>query len=304
MDSDEEEESLKNNRKREMEALELTTAIAAIGVASLSSIFISQQMAEESDSDSFDLRKLPWRSRITYDHERVTQQLKDDWLGPTPRFDDDKFKLIFRISKDRYLRLRKDVIDAKINFYILKTDAVGRMGACLDARLLLPLKVLAYGVAPSAFFDQFQMSGAFMRDCLLEFDAMMEKLYQLEYLRLPTPADLKNENTLQKHVHGREGLFGSLDCMHVYWSKCPLAWQGSYKGSKGKSTVVLEAISDYSRRFCHASFGYCGNLNDKTIFDLSPFLESLVDGTFFSRRKRLFLCLSRSVRKSSINCIY
>jgi hypothetical protein len=46
MDSDEEEERLKNNRKREMEALELT---AAVGVASL--VCISQQVAEDSDSD-------------------------------------------------------------------------------------------------------------------------------------------------------------------------------------------------------------------------------------------------------------
>jgi hypothetical protein len=113
----------------------------------------------------------------------------------------------------------------------------------------------------------------------------LERLYQLEYLRLPTPEDLKNVNNLHKHVHGREGLFGSLDCMHVYWNKCPLAWQGSYKGSKGKPTVVLEAISDYNLWFWHASFGYCGTLNDKTIFDLSPFLESLVDGTFISKEK-------------------
>jgi hypothetical protein len=59
MDSDEEEERLENNRKREMEAVEITTAIASVGVASLSSVFISQQVAEESDSDSFDLRKPP-----------------------------------------------------------------------------------------------------------------------------------------------------------------------------------------------------------------------------------------------------
>jgi hypothetical protein len=97
------------------------------------------------------------------------------------------------------------------------------MGACLDARLLLPQKVLAYSVDPSAFFVQFQMSDASMRECLLEFDAMMETLYQLEYLRLPIPKDLKHINNLHKYVHGREGLFGSLDCMHIYWNKCPLA---------------------------------------------------------------------------------
>jgi Plant transposon protein len=84
----------------------------------------------------------------------------------------------------------------------------------LDARL--PLKVLAYGVAPIALFDQFHMSDAFMRHCLIQFDRMMDK----EYLRLPTPEDLKNINNLHNHVHGKKGTFGSLDCMHVYWNKC------------------------------------------------------------------------------------
>jgi hypothetical protein len=288
MDSDEEEERRQNNSKRDFEALEISSTFAAVGAATLCAVAISQsfQNSENSeDSDSFDLRKLPRRPRTIYDHERVTQQLYDDWLGPTRRFDDDKFKLIFRISKVRYVKIRDDVVSSKIPFYMPKSDAVGRRGACLDARLLLPLKVVAYGVAPSAFVDQFQMSDSFMRDCLIQFDLMMEKLYQEEYLRLPTPEDLKNINNLHNHVHGKEGMFGSLDCMHVYWNKCPMAWQGSYTGAKGKPTVVLEAISDYNLWFWHASFGYCGSLNDKTIFDLSPFLEKLVDGTFSAKEK-------------------
>jgi Plant transposon protein len=287
-EEEEDEERRNNNTKRDFEALEITSTFASVCAASLSAVALSQEVlnSEDSeDSDNFDLRKLPRRQRIDYDHGRVTKQLYDDWLGPTPRFDDDKFKLIFRILKDRYLRIREDVVNAKIPFYIPKRDAVGRRGACLDARLLLPLKVLAYGVVANAFFDQFQMSDTFMRHCLLQFDRMMDKLYREEYLRLPTPEDLKNINNLHHHVHGKEGMFGSLDCMHVYWNKCPMAWQGSYKGAKGKPTVVLEAISDYNLWFWHASFGFCGSLNDKTIFDLSPFLERLVDGTFSSKEK-------------------
>ena len=37
---------------------------------------------------------------------------------------------------------------------------------------------------------------------------------------------------------------------------------------------------DYNMWFWHASFGYAGSLNDLNILNLSPFLESLVDGTF------------------------
>ncbi|KAL7475939.1 hypothetical protein ACHAW6_001831 [Cyclotella cf. meneghiniana] len=35
-----------------------------------------------------------------------------------------------------------------------------------------------------------------------------------------------------------------------------------------------------SHVFWHASYGYTGTLNDKTIFDLSPFQECILDGSF------------------------
>jgi hypothetical protein len=70
--------------------------------------------------------------------------------------------------------------------------------------------------------------------------------------------------------------------MHTYWKNCPVAWQGSYQGKEGKPTIVLEAISDYHLWFWHASYGYAGTLNDRTILNLSPLLQSLIDGTFKS----------------------
>jgi hypothetical protein len=32
-----------------------------------------------------------------------------------------------------------------------------------------------------------------------------------------------------------QGIFGSFDCMHVYWKKCPKTWNGSYKKKGSKS---------------------------------------------------------------------
>jgi Plant transposon protein. len=51
-------------------------------------------------------------------------------------------------------------------------------------------------------------------------------------------------------------------------------------GKKWTPSLLLEAIADYNMWFWHASFGYAGSLNDLNILNLSPFLESLVDGSF------------------------
>jgi hypothetical protein len=45
-------------------------------------------------------------------------------------------------------------------------------------------------------------------------------------------------------------------------------------------SIVLEAISEYHLFFWHASYGYTGSLNDKTILSLSQLLDRLVDGEF------------------------
>jgi hypothetical protein len=68
--------------------------------------------------------------------------------------------------------------------------------------------------------------------------------------------------------------------MHTRWKNCPVAWQGVYRGAKKVPTVALEAICDYNMWFNHVSFGYAGTLNDITILDMSPFMQSLVSGEF------------------------
>jgi hypothetical protein len=237
------------------------------------------------EEEKIDGRTLPRNPRREFDHDRAYNAIMKDFLGPEPMFTEKEFISIYRISIARFNRIKKDVLEAKIPYYCKIVEVTGRKGPSLEARLLLPLRVLAYGVAAYAFFDYFQISKAMCRVALAEFDQMMKQLYQAEYLRIPTAEDLINISRLHKEAHKFDGMFGSLDCMHVVWNKCPVAWQGSFKGAKGKPTVVLEAIADYHLWFWHAAFGYCGSMNDKTILDLSPFLKSLVDGSFIAKEK-------------------
>jgi hypothetical protein len=227
-----------------------------------------------------DHRTLPRSGRTYYDHAGAVACMMRDYLGPVPLFADRQFDVMFRLSRSRFQRLLEDVGNSGNSFFLAKKDLAKRPVASLEARLLLPLKTLAYGVASHAFRDYFQMSETLARDCCLEFDKAIKSLCQAECLRLPTAEDLKGIEKLHKSQHRVNGMYGSLDCMHTHWKNCPKAWQGQFQGKEKKQTIVLEAICDYHMWFWHASYGYAGTLNDLNVLNLSPFLDALVDGRF------------------------
>jgi hypothetical protein len=229
-----------------------------------------------------DHRSLPRNERTKYDYERALQCVYEDFLGVYPRFKDKDFIMMFRLSRSRVERIIQDIQNDGDVFFRRKRDAKGKLGASTEAKILLPIKTFAYGVPPHTFTDYFQMSKTLARQCCKKFTETIKRIYKNEYLRLPSEQDLKNISALHYEKHGVQGIFGSLDCMHVYWKNCPKAWNGSYK--KGSTafapSLVLEALSDHHLWFWHASFGYAGSLNDLNILNLSPLLTSLCDGSF------------------------
>jgi hypothetical protein len=184
-------------------------------------------------------------------------------------------------------------------------DATGKMGASYEAKILLPLKTFANDVPPHTFIDCFQMSKGLAARCCDVLALSMKLRYDEEYLRTPDTLDLKRIAKLHKEHHSVNGMFGSLDCMHTPWKNCPKGWQASFKSEKETCgpTVVLEALSDYHLWFWHASFGYAGLLNDLNILNLSPLLESLVDGTFTELEQSSML-VPFEVAGSLLNCLF
>jgi hypothetical protein len=65
------------------------------------------------------------------------------------------FQLVFRLSRGRFQVHMEDVMASNIIFF--KSIVKDGLDKCsLAARLLLPLKTMAYGVPPHTFFDYFQ----------------------------------------------------------------------------------------------------------------------------------------------------
>jgi hypothetical protein len=198
--------------------------------------------------------------RRLFHHQDALHCIRRDYLGlagdPKTPLLGKEFALMFRISRGRFQLMMEHVMAAEIPFYSGNVSANGDTVASLEARLLLPLKSLAYGVPPHTFIDYFQMSPPLARVCCIEFDRMIKRIYANKFLKLPSAQEVKSIVNLHKKVHGVDGMIGSLDCSHTIWKNCPKAWQGSYKGKGSKPSIVMEAICDYHLFFWHVSYGY------------------------------------------------
>ena len=270
-DANHEEEEMRRNKRRKV----------AFQLAAITHVVTGEfQQCLLDDSTIIDHRLLPRNEKTVYDHERASYCIRSDYLGSIPRFDGKEFQVMFRLSRSRFQRLMEDVGNAHIPFYESKLDGTGRTGATYEAKLLLPIKSMAYGVPSHCFRDYFQMSKTLAKKCCYVFWDTVVQLYQFEYLRMPTKEDLKNIVRLHEVVHGVPGMFGSLDCMHTWWKNCPVGWKGSFKGKEKHSTIVLEGCCDHHLWLWHAAYGFAGTLNDINILNLSPLVDRILDGTF------------------------
>ena len=172
----------------------------------------------------------PKRKRKSYDRNRARLCIQSDYLGPNSTFCDD-FHRIFRITRLIYNRI-KNLCMREDPFFRDGADCCGTVSHSVDAKLLIALKYLAYGVSVNCFRDYFQMGETTALLCCEKFVRCLIRINELrdKYLRTMTPADAKRVEKLHKKQHGVSGMVGSLDCMHIPWKNCLLALHGSYVG--------------------------------------------------------------------------
>lgn len=221
------------------------------------------------------------RVRIQWDHNRARMCVHADYMGPTPLFNDRQFERTFRVTRQVADKIHQVASDMD-PFFRDGVDAAGKPSISSQVKLLMGLKILAYGVSPSAFIDYFQMGESTGQLCFKRLTHVVSHSTVLkEMFRRPmTRDDAKNVVALHEEHHGISGMIGSLDCMHVGWRTCPVAWQGQYKGKEDSPTIVLEAYADYNLWIWHMAFGFAGTLNNINIWDQSPLLKSFLDGSF------------------------
>jgi hypothetical protein len=246
----------------------------------VATVALAAKRAAESNTSLDGKRKK--RAYIKWDHERAQLCVyRDYWGHPNPLFSDKMFERTFRVTRSTADMLLQRVCVTN-SFFMQKTDALGKTGICPKVKLLMALQLLAYGCSPTTFQAYYQMGVTTAQLCLKNFCKSLVQDLELRstYLREMTRADARRVSAMHHMQHGVAGMVGSLDCMHVGWKNCPVAWQGQEHGKEGFPTIVLEAVSDYNLWFWHVSFGWAGTLNDINIWEKSPLLEAFIDGTW------------------------
>ncbi|XP_068337657.1 uncharacterized protein [Pyrus communis] len=106
-----------------------------------------------------------------------------------------------------------------------------KRGLLPEQKVTATLRMLAYGASTYQVDEITRMRKSIVLESLMRFCSAIEAFYTNEYLRKPTPMDLRR--LLRKgEMRDFPGMIGSIDCMHWTWKNCLSAWQGAYGDRK------------------------------------------------------------------------
>ncbi|XP_024004241.1 uncharacterized protein LOC112081640 [Eutrema salsugineum] len=165
----------------------------------------------------------------------------------------------------------------EIPYFQQRNDASGRPGLSALQKCTAAIRLLAYGTAFDTVDEYLHLGATTARKCLEHFVEGVIVLFGDEYLRRPTPEDLRRLLAVGES-RGFPAMIGSIDCMHWEWKNCPTAWKGQYTRGSGKTTIVLEAVASYDLWIWHAFFGPPGTLNDLNVLERSPVFDDIING--------------------------
>nr|XP_043614585.1 protein ALP1-like [Erigeron canadensis] len=255
----------------------------AIGVC-LNVIFDEEENQNQEVSSSS--RPKFTRRVISRDHVAAAKLLYDHYFAPEPTYPPDMFRRRFRMQKEIFLRIVRDINSFESSeplqkhfqfFHKDATFANGSPGFNIFQKCTSVIRQLAYSFKVDALDEYLQMAQDTGYQCLYAFCKFVIHLYQHEYLRRPTEADIERLTAKHEQVHGFPGILGSIDGMHSGWRNCPVAWQGQYtRGDKGHPTIMLEAVASYDLWIWHAYFGPAGSNNDINVLNESDFFDDLL----------------------------
>src|SRR5438132_12331200 len=134
--------------------------------------------------------------------------------------------------------------------------------------------MLANGCSADSLDSDLQMSDTTIIESLKRFIRAVVHLFKLEYMRHPNAQEISSLLETAA-TRGFPGMIGSIDCMHWAWEKCPMGWQGMYKGHEHRPTIILEAVAGPDVWFWHAFFGLPGSLNDINVLHRSLLFDDL-----------------------------
>ncbi|XP_070679223.1 protein ALP1-like [Malus domestica] len=117
------------------------------------------------------------------------------------------------------------------SYFVQKNDAFGAMSLMHEQKIIVALRMLAYGASTNQVDKIVRMGKSTILESLMRFCKVIESIYTIEYLRIPTEIDL--QRLLKKgEMRGFPGMIGSIDLFNgVLQGKAPKVpyWVNGHK---------------------------------------------------------------------------
>ncbi|BAS98471.1 protein ALP1-like isoform X2 [Oryza sativa Japonica Group] len=208
------------------------------------------------------------RKHIKRPREEAHQNLVNDYFSENPLYPSNIFRRRFRMYRPLFLRI-VDALGQWSDYFTQRVDAAGRQGLSPLQKCTAAIRQLATGSGADELDEYLKIGETTAMDAMKNFVKGIREVFGERYLRRPTVEDTERLLELGER-RGFPGMFGSIDCMHWQWERCPTAWKGQFtRGDQKVPTLILEAVASHDLWIWHAFFGVAGSNNDINVLSRS-----------------------------------
>lgn len=215
------------------------------------------------------------RRYIRRNREGSHRQIWRDYFAENCTYPADQFRRRYRMRKELFLRILKDV-QAHDNYFIQKKDSAGRFGCSSIQKVTAAIRILAYGCSKDQCDEYLDIGKSTAIESLNRFCDAVIRLYEGQYLREPNEHDIARL-LAEGEERGFPGMLGYLDCMHWEWKNCPVKWHNPYKSPHLKPNLILEAVASKDLSIWYSFVGMLSH-DDVNVLDHSPLFDTFVRG--------------------------
>ncbi|XP_066346478.1 protein ALP1-like [Miscanthus floridulus] len=228
---------------------------------------VIQSTIEGLQKQASDHRYNP-RKHIKRPREEAHQKLENDYFSENPLYPYNIFRRRFRMSRPLFQRI-VDALGHWSDYFTQRVDAVNQQGLSPLQKCTAAIRQLATGSCADELDEYLKIGETTAMEALKNFVKGVREVFGERYLRRPTMEDTERLLKLGEK-RGFPGMFGSIDCMHWQWERCPNAWKGQFtRGDQKVPTLILEAVASHDLWIWHVFFGVAGSNNDINVLNQS-----------------------------------
>ncbi|XP_070675727.1 uncharacterized protein [Malus domestica] len=166
-----------------------------------------------------EIAKLRHTANFDRKREKRGKDLLEDYFISNSVFPDHGFRHRFRMQRSLFNKIMSAICNHD-PYFVQKDDAFRVLGLLPEQKITATLRMISYEASADQVDEIARMGKTTVLESLMRFCFAIEALYTNEYLRKPTPRNMRRLLREGK-MRGFPDMIGSIDCMHWTWKNCP-----------------------------------------------------------------------------------